>query len=289
VDLPGRGVRAQQHARRGGVEGVLHIARGVMRRDVEQLEVHLVALHLGRAVDLEAEVAQNAHHFAQRLGDDVQPPACKGPAGHGHIQPLRLQRLAQRDLTQRGLALLRGCFQRALGGVGALPHLGARFLGQLAHQREDLHHRRAAAQMGHAPGLQILLILDRFQRQHPRGLDRFQLSQNISFVGHTASCKKDQRLKQKSHPRQGTGQEVTVVPPLLAAASGPLAPTAPVGAIGLPCNAGKAAWTNGPRGRSPRRLGRELRLGFPGRASQSAHPLPWRLPPAYFPPSQPLA
>ena len=56
-----RGVGAQQHraARPDGglvdVEGVLHVARGVVRRDVERLEVVVVELDLRALGDLEAQ------------------------------------------------------------------------------------------------------------------------------------------------------------------------------------------------------------------------------------------
>ncbi len=81
ADLPRRGVRAQQQrviaALRAGVdvEGVLHLARRVVGREVEQLEVVLVRLHLARAVDLEAHLAEDAVDLAQRLGGGVQAAA----------------------------------------------------------------------------------------------------------------------------------------------------------------------------------------------------------------------
>ena len=52
-------MRSQQDARRGGVEGVPHIAGRVVRRHVEQLEIGQVVLDLPAAVDLETEVGEN--------------------------------------------------------------------------------------------------------------------------------------------------------------------------------------------------------------------------------------
>ena len=84
ADLSGRGVRAQQQlvvailpasrlSAGGDVEGILHFARRVVRREVEQLEVHLIALHLPAGIDLEAHLGQNVQHKAQLLGGGVQP------------------------------------------------------------------------------------------------------------------------------------------------------------------------------------------------------------------------
>jgi len=86
ANLPGAGVGAQDDARRGGVEAVLHLPRRVVVGEVEQLEVHLVRLDVGAAVDLEAHVAEDAVDFAQGAGDDVQAAVGGAAAGQGHVE-----------------------------------------------------------------------------------------------------------------------------------------------------------------------------------------------------------
>ncbi len=54
ADLHRRGVRAQQIAV-GKPEGVLHIARGMLRRDIEGVEIVILGLDLGTIENREAE------------------------------------------------------------------------------------------------------------------------------------------------------------------------------------------------------------------------------------------
>ncbi len=88
-------------------------------------------------------------------------------------------------------------------------------------------------------------------------------------------------------PDQGTGLTHRGTT-LIGCCAQPTYPNGPKWTIGSPDNAGKAAQTTYPGGRSPGRLRSELRLVFTGRALQSVRPLPWRFPPAYFSPSSPL-
>ena len=91
VDLPRRGVRAQQDAGRRRVEGVPHVAGRVVRRHVEQLEVGLVVLDLAAAVNLEAQVGEDGGDVAQGLRGDVQPAARQRPARQRHVERLGRQ------------------------------------------------------------------------------------------------------------------------------------------------------------------------------------------------------
>ena len=147
-----------------GEEGVPQVARRMMLGDVEQLEVVLLALHLGRAVHLEAHLGEDAVHLAQRLRGDVQPPARRPPPGQGHVQALGGQLILQVGRLDPGFAFRQGRFQSQLDLVGLLAHRAALLLGDLAHARENLHHRRAAAQVCAAPGLHGLLVLNALQR-----------------------------------------------------------------------------------------------------------------------------
>ena len=64
VDLAGRGVRAQDHARRGGVKRVPHVAGRVVRRHVEQFEVGQIVFDFPAAIDLKAQVGEDGHDLA---------------------------------------------------------------------------------------------------------------------------------------------------------------------------------------------------------------------------------
>ena len=72
VDLAGAGMRAQDHIRIGGEEGILHLARRMAGREVEQLEVVLVRLDFGRVEDLEAHLDQNVDDLADGNGGGMQ-------------------------------------------------------------------------------------------------------------------------------------------------------------------------------------------------------------------------
>jgi len=85
-------VRAQDHARRRGVERVPHIARGVVRRDVEQREVGVVILHVAAAEDLKAHLRPDRIYLAQRLGGRVQPANRDAAARQRHVERAFLQR-----------------------------------------------------------------------------------------------------------------------------------------------------------------------------------------------------
>ncbi len=96
MDLPGGGVRSQQErvvtaAFRCNEVGILHIACRVPDREVEQLEVVLVALDLARAKNLETHLAKDAVQFPQGLRIGVQTSQRESPTGQGDIQPFLRQ------------------------------------------------------------------------------------------------------------------------------------------------------------------------------------------------------
>ena len=68
-----RGVRAQQVARAVGlwlqIERVVHLARGMFRRDVQLREVEVVGFDVGAFGDGEAHVGEDRGCFVQDLGD----------------------------------------------------------------------------------------------------------------------------------------------------------------------------------------------------------------------------
>jgi hypothetical protein len=84
ADLHGRGVRSEQElaiAARGPAlgraheEGVLHVARGVIRREVQRLEVEPVELDLGPVPRAEAEALEHGLELADDARDRVERAA----------------------------------------------------------------------------------------------------------------------------------------------------------------------------------------------------------------------
>jgi len=64
------------------------VARRVIRRDVEHLEVGGVALDLGTLVADEPELAEDLDDPADRLSDGVEVSAREWPSGRGHVDRL---------------------------------------------------------------------------------------------------------------------------------------------------------------------------------------------------------
>ena len=81
-DLAGRRVGPQEMALDVDVEGVPQVARRVVRRDVEHLEVRQVVLDLRALVDHEAELLEDRGDLARRLDDRMEGAAADraGPA-----------------------------------------------------------------------------------------------------------------------------------------------------------------------------------------------------------------
>jgi hypothetical protein len=85
----------------GNVERAPRIARGMMRRDVEQLKVRLVRFDFARAKNLKAHIAPDAINLAQVGIRRVQAPAAHRTTGERHIKRRAGERLAQRALFHR--------------------------------------------------------------------------------------------------------------------------------------------------------------------------------------------
>ncbi len=120
ANLPRRGVRPQDHARRGRVEGVPHIAGGVVRRDVEQREVGLVVLDVAAAVDLKAHLRPDVVELAQHLRGRMQPADRTRATGQRHVDLAAFEVARQFLRLDQRFALGEGLRQRDLDLVGAL-------------------------------------------------------------------------------------------------------------------------------------------------------------------------
>ena len=77
-DLHGRGVRAQQPAITE-IEGIVHGACRVVRREIEQFEIVVVVFNLGAGCDIETQPGENADRPFHGHGDRVQATALFTP------------------------------------------------------------------------------------------------------------------------------------------------------------------------------------------------------------------
>src|SRR5918997_2700021 len=86
--------------RSGDVGRVPQVPRRVIGRNVEQLEIELVGLHLGRLVRHEAELAEYALDLALRLDQRMQRPARQSPSGERDVGSLAREPDVEGDLLQ---------------------------------------------------------------------------------------------------------------------------------------------------------------------------------------------
>ena len=115
----------------------------VVRRDVEQTEVVLVRLHVGRVVNLEAHLGKDRVVFAEVLRGDVQAAVARRPARQGHVDRAARQLGLQRVALKRLLPLAKRGFERALDLVGLLSVSRAFFPGQGADDVQSGGQRAA--------------------------------------------------------------------------------------------------------------------------------------------------
>ena len=107
------GMRAQQHPA-GQEKGVLHLARRMVGRKVERLEVVEVVLDvLGRG-DLEAHRGEDVEHPLHHQGQRMEPAARDARAGQGHVEARLAERALQRGGAQALLERLDAAFDLAL-------------------------------------------------------------------------------------------------------------------------------------------------------------------------------
>ena len=85
--LYGRGLRAQEDVLRD-IERVLHIARGVILRQIQRFEVEVVALDLGSLLDGKAHLQEDLLDAVQRDRERVQMPHGRRPPRQGHVDLL---------------------------------------------------------------------------------------------------------------------------------------------------------------------------------------------------------
>ena len=157
VDLSRRGVRAQQHARRGRVEGVPHVAGRVVRRHVEQAEVRLVVLDLGAAIDLEAHVGEDRVDRSQGLRRGMQPAARRGSARQGHVQHSPRRGCAPGRVPSRGQGASYALVRRSLTWLARWPY-ALRSAGGSLPTLSAQRHLALFAEVARVPGAQPGLV-----------------------------------------------------------------------------------------------------------------------------------
>ena len=119
------------------VEGVLRVARRMVLRDVQKLEVVVVVLHLGALHDLVAHAHEDVDHLIESNVHRVQGTGAARRSRQGHVHGLGLQAGLLLALLQLGAALLQRVLQGLAHVVHQLAHLRALLGGQLAHAAQQ--------------------------------------------------------------------------------------------------------------------------------------------------------
>ena len=133
------------------VERVLHVARGVVLRDVEGLEVVVVELDLGPLGDGEPHPGEHVHDLVVHLGERVEPARDDAAARERQVGPVGRQPGSPLDALQDGLPGLELRLDPRLRLVRLAPHerpLGGR------------QSRQGAQELGEAPALAEVLDPD---------------------------------------------------------------------------------------------------------------------------------
>ena len=153
-DLHGRGVRPQQRVL-AQVERVLHVARRMIARDVEGLEVVVVALDLRTLGDREAEPGEDRDDLVvdarQRMQRSLRRPAARqreieAPSPAFGL-PLRRRR--------RGQPRVQEALELALGLVGGGADERALLGRQGTERSQELRQRALAAEHADAEGFEL--------------------------------------------------------------------------------------------------------------------------------------
>src|SRR5262249_34973476 len=160
ADLYRRGVGPQEGAVRE-VERVLHVPGGMVARDVERLEVVVVALDLGSLGDREAEPGEDRDDLVAHAGQRVERPLRGPPPRQGEIEPpaaalglaLRRRRGRQPRVEQP--------LELALGLVGGGADERALLGRQGAERSQELCQRALPAEHADADGFELARRLRR--------------------------------------------------------------------------------------------------------------------------------
>src|SRR5271163_333018 len=195
ADLAVRGMRPQQHAALD-VKRVLHVARRMMRLEVERCEVVKVVLDILGHRHFEAHRFEDLQHLLEDVGNRMDVAARDAHAGQRHVEALLVERLRQRGDFDFFSERLDARFDFALDLVDQLADGGALRIRHLAHPAHDFRQLAGAAEYAHAHRVDLRLagVVAEFSHRTPP--DFFELffhhdPQNISAMLH-------ERQKQKT-------------------------------------------------------------------------------------------
>ena len=180
------------------------LARGVVGRDVQRLEVVAVPLDLGALDDLEAHRGEGVGDLADHQGRGVEMAAEGWPARQRDVDGVALGEGAGGRLAQCGLVGVAGRLELLLEPVRRRADLAALLGRGLAQAAQDLGEGALAAQVGNAP------VLELGGGQHrPERVERV-LAQLGEAVDHHNRIRKASRKRQTSAPPPGARQSGTI-------------------------------------------------------------------------------
>ena len=137
----GRGVTGPDRSGLGDVQRVPQVARRVVGRDVEQLEVHEVGLDLRALVHLEAETMEDLAQLPFDGHQGMQMAHRPRTPRSGHVHPLRAQALVKLGTAQPAEPLGHRRLERHAGRVGGRARCRALLGGKAAETAQQRRQR----------------------------------------------------------------------------------------------------------------------------------------------------
>ena len=139
--LHGRGMRAHENVFRD-VKGILHVARRMILRQVQCLEVVSITLDFRALFDAVAHRHENAFDALHRDRQRMQMSQRLAPPGERHVNLLACKPRRERLFSERRTLLLQRSFDGGTRLVDDLPETRPLFGTELSHAALD--HRKLA-------------------------------------------------------------------------------------------------------------------------------------------------
>ena len=137
-------------------EGVLHIARRMIGRNVQGVEVVVFGFDFGTIQHGEAERNEKVLEFPLYARDRMQVAAARTGRRQGEIDPLGVESRTQGGRVELLLPGIERRFELLLGGVEHLADAFALFGRELSHALADFGERAFAAHGVHADRFELL-------------------------------------------------------------------------------------------------------------------------------------
>ncbi len=133
----------------------MHIAGGMLRWNIEGVEIVVLGLDLGAVDNREAERGEEVFDFHLDLGYGMQAAGRRAGGGERQVDPFGIETLLQR-IAGEGLDLrFESALQGLFGGIERFAGAGAILRRELAEAFAELRERSFAAQRLDADGLDI--------------------------------------------------------------------------------------------------------------------------------------